>query len=253
VTVLLDVEPIRPAEGEVTAAKRLLERLCRSHGRFFDAVVADSIYLQAPFIHSCLALGKHVVAVLKDNNPALLQDARGVFQLVEPIKWEQPGKVIRAWDAEGFTTNDQIRQPVRVVRAQETTTRRLRTAGQWHSRTDVADWWWCTTIPNKHLRTAQLVAVGHRRWDIENKAFNVLVNDWSMDHCFKHDPVAIINFVLTLFIAFVLVQSFYKRNLRPQLRAILTSLVSLTAELHASLAGHPCQAPWLYRPAAAPP
>ena len=40
----LDVEMIRPGEGEVIAAKRLLERALLHYGRFFDVALADAIY-----------------------------------------------------------------------------------------------------------------------------------------------------------------------------------------------------------------
>jgi len=48
--VPLDVELLRPQEGEVQAGRRLLERVSRSYARFFDVVVADALYLEAPFI-----------------------------------------------------------------------------------------------------------------------------------------------------------------------------------------------------------
>ena len=54
---------------------------------------------------------------------------------------------------------------------------------------------------------------------------------WSLDHCFKHEPTAILNFVLTLFIAFVLLQSFYYGNLKPERRAHL-ALIGLAMELY---------------------
>jgi len=47
--VLLEVEPIRPGEGEAEAALRLLGRIRRVYGvRFFDAVTVDSWYVQGP-------------------------------------------------------------------------------------------------------------------------------------------------------------------------------------------------------------
>ena len=62
----------------------------------------------------------------------------------------------------------------------------------------------------------QLWRAGHRRWDVENDLFNTLSTHWALDHCFKHDPTAIVNFILTLFIAFVLLQRFYLRNLNAE-------------------------------------
>ena len=45
--VPLYMELIRPGEGEVIAAKRLLERVLQRYGRFFDPVVGDALYLEA--------------------------------------------------------------------------------------------------------------------------------------------------------------------------------------------------------------
>jgi len=75
--VPLDIELIRPGEGEVIAAKRLLERVLQRYGRFFDAVIGDALYLEAPFFNFCIDHGKHVVAVIKGDQRALLQDAQG--------------------------------------------------------------------------------------------------------------------------------------------------------------------------------
>lgn len=77
---------------------------------------------------------------------------------------------------------------------------------------------------------AMLCAMNHQLG--RNKA---LYNDWALNHCFKHDPRAIVNFVLTLFIAFVLVQSFYRRNLKPQARALFGTLIAIADELYVSL------------------
>ena len=69
---------------------------------------------------------------------------------------------------------------------------------------------------------------------------------WSLDHCFKHEPIAILNFILTLFIAFVLLQSFYLGNLKPQRRAHL-ALIGVAVELSFGLATMDYRAPWLDR------
>ena len=57
---------------------------------------------------------------------------------------------------------------------------------------------------------------------------------WLLDHCHAHEPTAIVNFILTLFLAFLLVQTFYHRNLKPSLRARFT-VIGLTDELRIGL------------------
>ena len=53
--------------------------------------------------------------------------------------------------------------------------------------------------------------------------------------------MAIVNFLLTSFVVYALLQSFSLRNLKPALRTALT-LIALARELDRGLVG--CQAPW---------
>jgi hypothetical protein len=64
------------------------------------------------------------------------------------------------------------------------------------------------------------------------------------DHCFKHSATAITNFILTLFIVYVLLQCFWQRNVKPALQQSIRTLISLAEELCRSL-GPGCHAPWL--------
>jgi hypothetical protein len=242
----LDVEMIQPGEGEVIAAKRLLERVIQTYGRIFDGIIGDALYCEAPFINFCIDHGKEVLVVLKGEQRALLQDAQGLFDQMEPTLWEEPRQKIRFWDAEGFTTAEGVKKPLRVLRAEEILSRRRRIANQWVETTEAHQWWWATTVALSKLSSHQLWRVGHSRWEIENNLFNTLSTHWSLDHCFKHEPTAILNFILTLLIAFVLIQSFYLRNLRPQRRTQLT-LIRLGSELHLSLALTTTHAPWIDR------
>ena len=226
----LDVELTRPGEGEVVTAKRLLERAITRYGRFFDVVVGDALYMEAPFFTFCLEHKKDVIAVLKGKR-ALLKDANGLSSLTKPKLWTEGRCRITAWDAEGFTTADGIGVPLRVLHTEEEVTVRQRHRNRWVEKTELHHWWWATTLPASRLSTRMLWRMAHRRWDIENDLFNTLVTHWSLDHCFKHEPTAIFNFVLTLFIAFVLLQSFYYGNLKPERRAHL-ALISLAMELY---------------------
>lgn len=242
----LDVELIRPGEGEVIAAKRLLERVIQHYGRFFDGIVADALYLEAPFFNFCIDHGKHVIAVIKGEQRALLQDAQGLFAAMEPGLWEEPRRLTRFWDAEGFNSAEGMKVPLRILHAHETLSTRRRIARQWIETLEDHHWWWATTLPLSQLSSRQLWKVAHHRWDIENDLFNALATHWSLDHCFKHEPTAILNFILTLFIAFVLLQSFYFRDLKPPCRARLT-LIGLATELYLNSILMISRALWLDR------
>jgi hypothetical protein len=231
------VELQRPGEGEVPAAKRLLERVFARYPRYFDAVVGDGLYFEAPFINFCREHHKHVVVVISGDHRLLLQDAEQLFsQRPRDQQWTEGKRTVQAWDAEGFTSCEGVSEPLRVLRTLETTQRRQRIAKEWKESEETSSWFWATTFSQRQLPTRHFWHAGHWRWDVENDCFNSLSTHWGLDHVFRHEPTAIVNFVLTLFLAFVLLQCFWLRNLKPPLRDRLT-LIGLAAELHLGLAG----------------
>ena len=82
--LLLDCEPMRPGEDEVSCAMRLLTRVLEAYPRAFDLVLADALYATAPFFNFVIDRGKHVLSVLKDERRNLYQDAAGLFAHVAP-------------------------------------------------------------------------------------------------------------------------------------------------------------------------
>lgn len=249
--LVLDVELLRPGEGEETAAKRLLERVFRNYPRFFDIVSGDALYFDAPFINFCLGHHKHVIVTAKGENRLLVQDAAGLFSQQQPGRWvdHQGRRTVQFWDEEGFTSCEGVKQPLRFLRTEETVRKRERIAGQWQEKEETTTWSWTTTLTKAQLSTRGLWRCGHARWDIENDCFNTLATHWGLNHCFKHAATAIVNFLLTSFIAYALMQSFWLRNLKPALRGGLT-LIALARELDRGLVG--CTAPWSGRLARAP-
>ena len=249
--LVLDVELLQPGEGEETAAKRLLGRVFAHYPRFFDVVVGDALYFDAPFINFCLDRHKHVIVTAKGNHRLLVQDAQGLFGQQPPGGWiDKKGKLaVQYWDEEGFTSCQGVKSPLRVLCTEETELRRQRIAGQWQETEQTTTWSWATTLSKTQLSTRGLWRCGHARWDIENDCFNTLATHWGLDHCFKHTATAIVNFLLTSFIVYALLQSFWKRNLRPAPGAELT-LIGLARELDRSVVG--CRAPWFSILARAP-
>jgi len=110
-------------------------------------------------------------------------------------------------DEEGFTSCEGVKVPLRVLHTKETS--RCREPGG-QEKEVTRSWYWATSLRKSQLSTRSLWRAGHRRWDIENDCFNTLSTHWAMDHCFRHHPTAIVNFVLTCFIAYVLLQCFWR-------------------------------------------
>jgi hypothetical protein len=251
--LVLDVELLQPGEGELTAAQRLLDRVFAHYPRFFDVVCGDELYFNAPFINFCRDHHKQVIVTAKGDHRLLVQDAAGLFPTQQPgcFVAQKGRRTVRFWDEEGFTSCEGVKQPLRFLRTQETVQRRERIAGAWQETEETTTWSWATTLTKVQMSARGVWRCGHARWDIENDCFNTLASHWGLNHCFKHDPRAIVNFLLISFIVYALLQSFYLRNLKPALRARLQlTLIALARELDRGLVG--CQAPWAGRLARAP-
>jgi hypothetical protein len=214
--VLLDEEEQWRGEDEVSAAIRLSRRILRHYPRAFDVVVTDGLYLRAPFFHLFLQHGKHVIAVLKDERRDLMEDAKGLFPYEEP-RVELEGKTKRLiWDIEGFTSWESLGREVRVVRSLEMrTVRRQRTRKQ---EVETSEWIWATTLSQEEASSETIVKLGHSRWLVENKALNEMVTYWHADHVYRHHPIAICAFWLTLMLVLNLFRAFIYLNIKPQLR-----------------------------------
>jgi hypothetical protein len=242
--LVLDVEMICPGEGERAAARRLLGRLVQQYPRTFDAVQGDAIYWETALLELCRKHGKHLLAVLKQNNPALLTDAQAVLAGQPELVRRQDAGLLRYWDQEEFTSGA-IAQGVRVVRSEETWTRRERIAKAWVVTEQTTNWFWATSIPRELMPARQIAQVGHERWSIENRIFNTLSAHWGLDHCFHHDPVAILNFILILFIAHTLVACFHQLNMKQPLRARFTRIAVATQLLLGLATLRAGQSAWL--------
>jgi hypothetical protein len=233
---LLDAEPILAGEDEVAAAVRLFDRAVEQYPRAFDVVGGDGLYARADFFNHVKAAGKDVIAVLKDENRDLLQDATALWQEVPPAVAEREGRRLALWDLEGFTTWPQCRHGVRVVRSDETW--RVRRQLDKREEEQHSHWVWVTTLSRARASTGAVVRVGHGRWDVENQGFNELANAWHADHVYRHDGHAMLVLWTLTMLACNLFTAFYRRNLKPAARAAYDTLHvtrCISAELYQGL------------------
>ncbi len=212
---IVDLERVRPGEGEVVAARRLVTRIRGRAGRLIDVITADALYLEAPFIATVLAAGKHVVIVMKQEARELYQDAERLRALQPPQVIEAGRRTTRLWDLPGLESFSTLHRRMRVVWAEEQTVRRRWVGGVWREVVEPGEWIWVTDLPLVAVSAAKIQQWGHDRWDLENRGFNELARLWHMDHCFVHEPTAIEALLLTLSAAFLLTYLFYERNLKP--------------------------------------
>ena len=216
---LLDLELLKPGEDEVAAALRLLKRVLKYHPRSFDVLVADAIYLRASMIDFIRSHDKHLIAVLKENQPELLLEARTLMGPESPIRHERkkPAQTIDLRDMEGFTT-ETITKAVRVVWSHEETIKNERIAGEWETKKVESDWFWVTTMEKSLTSSIAIAELGHDRWKIENEGFNELVTHWHANHYYHHHTNSIVVLWLMLFMAHAVFHCFHARNLTPEQR-----------------------------------
>ena len=189
-------------EGELTGGKRLLERLYQRHGHFADVIVADALYLNAPFINTVLDCKMEAVIRLKDEKRLIFQDAEGLFRggLGKAKGFEKDKVSVEVWDLSDFYI-DGCEKPLRVVKFRETP---KDCAGE------VREMWLVTT--SACISPVFLWQMMRQRWDIENNAFHQLKTYYHADHCFCHSAAEVI-FQLIL-LAFTMRELFLYRRLK---------------------------------------
>jgi hypothetical protein len=212
--VLLDLEPIRPGEGEAEAALRLLGRIRRLYGRrFFDAVTIDSWYVQGPFLKGVEKLGWAWEVVLKQERMEVFQEARDLSAAAVPSEQfydEVRQRHVKLWEVNDlhFTEGYGSDGKVSVVHSQEQWTQTQVIGGKRVSQGRTSHWWWILSEKLRGYPTRVKYEAGHRRWGIENKAFNELTQFYHLEHCYHHEPAAMVAQMLILMVGFVLFSAF---------------------------------------------
>ncbi len=210
--VLVDVEPIGPGEEEAQAGLRLLGRIRRLYGvRFFNAVTIDSWYVQGPFLKAVEKLGWAWIVVLKQERMEVLQEARALSAGQEPaleFDDETRGRHVKLWEVKDLNFSKSYGRKVRVVHSQETWIQHKMVGGKMTHQPQTSDWWWMASEGLAGYPVQVVYEGGHRRWGIENKAFNELTQFYHLEHCYHHEPVAMLAQMLILVLGFVLFSAY---------------------------------------------
>jgi hypothetical protein len=188
----LALEWLQPGEGEDTAALRLLARIPDLYGsRFFDILLLDALYTQAPVLELARQIGWELVISLKQNCPDLYQSAVRLFAARPPdsrFSEQQEGKTyeVQLWDTEGLPFFVDHPSPIRVVRSEEKLTRNRYREGELAPHTTEQEWMWATTLEASVFPAPQVRRLGHDRWKQENNGWMDLTQNWAFKHDFVH-------------------------------------------------------------------
>ncbi|KUO97441.1 hypothetical protein ATW55_06270 [Ferroacidibacillus organovorans] len=201
--MIYGLEMLRPgdgadkAEGETTAAQRLIRETIRRHGRLADIAVFDALYAKASVIHDCLDHAMDVVIRMKEERRLIMQDAKGLFDTrPADCEWveQRNGKNlvrVKAWDEPGLASWPQVRIPMRMVKAVYTAEKTVVQGGKRQQVTEITERWMATTCDPNAVPAKTVARIMAARWDIENTGFHDLKTYWHMDHAYVHEPTAI--------------------------------------------------------------
>jgi hypothetical protein len=192
VKAVLAMEWLRPGESEDAAALRLLNRLPEVYGsRFFDILLLDALYAQAPVLQCAGEHGWDLVISLKRNRPELHASAIRLFahrpadlEFTEKLS----GKTYHSqiWDTPGLPLAAADSPLVRVVRSEEKLTQNHYRRGEIQAETTEHEWMWITTLDTQAFPPKVVRHLGHERWKQENNGWNDLTQNWALKHGFLH-------------------------------------------------------------------
>lgn len=238
INVLLEVEPIRPGEEECSAALRLLGRMRRVYGpRCFDALTVDAWYVQGPFLRAVEKLGWEWVVVLKQERMEAYQEALQLSQGQKPVLAladEERKKQVRLWEVKDLNFSKEYGQPFRVVRSEEQWVEKRIRGGNKRREPRQSQWVWGASAGLEGYAALVIYQAGHRRWGIENKAFNELTQAYHLEHCCHHEPVSMLAQMLILLLGFTLFTAFAQLHCKV-VRLGETTLKALAHDLDLAL------------------
>ncbi len=142
-------------------------------------------------------------------------------------------KLWAVWDLHFSKAYGYGRQ-VGVVHSQEQWTETRGVGAKKTSQRVTSDWWWMTSERLRGYVARLIYEGGHRRWGIENKGFNELTQFYHLEHCYHHEPVAMLAQMLILMLGFVLFSAYAMLHSQ-QIRLGQVSLKELAQDLNLAL------------------
>ena len=226
-------------EGELTAAGALLvEMAARHRGRLpFDVLFGDALYANAPHFELVESLRAVSVAVFKQENRHLWQQAAAEFDFglnpaITNATWSDrvANGTNRTYASEAIDLADSNRQG---EDQQVTITRITREEA---GNDEVVNTFMSTV--SSRLTPKIMEALRYAKWrDLENGTFNELTNNWAiLKHLFFHSTYAIESMFSLVFLVLATTTLYRQRNLRRGGRAFAGTLKQFLLDMYADFA-----------------
>lgn len=215
-------------EDEVSCSLALLRELDEQLGKqFLDVVVADALYLQAPFVQAIEELGWDWVINLKENQPELLAESERVLSTLaaetrdDDPEWQLGHAPEVYWPAADRsvrvvrTVRQQKVKRVRVQRDKEGKKRAVKETVVQRSTNFYASNLELGSVPPRFIHQ-----LGRSRWIIDTTVFQTMTTDAHLKRPSVHQGSAKAWVVLTMIrvLAYTLTLVFFHRQVRSHFR-----------------------------------
>jgi hypothetical protein len=229
-------------ETEVSCTLSLLQDLLDHVGRrFFDLLVADALYLQAPFVGAVEDLGLHWVINLKENQPELLAEAQRLTAQPAPHRQSLDQDELQLWHAPEvyWPVADRSVGVVKAVRTQQK--KRIRVALDEEGRrrpqkemvVEQSTNFYASNLELGNIPPVFVYQLGRSRWVIDTQVFQTITTDGHLKKPSVHQGRGQALIVLTMIrvLAFTLTLVFFHRQVRSHYKSCSIGFCDLAQRL----------------------
>jgi Transposase DDE domain len=229
-------------ETEVSCSLSLLQDLLDRVGRrFLDLLVADALYLQAPFVGVVEDLGLHWVINLKENQPELLAEAQRLTAEPTPHRQSLDQDELQLWHAPEVywpVANRSVRV-VKTVRTQRKNRIRVglnearRRRPQKEMVLEQSTNFYASNLELGTIPPVFVHQLGRSRWVIDTEVFQTITTDGHLKKPSVHQGRGQALIVLTMIrvLAFTLTLVFFHRQVRSHYRSCSIGFCDLAQRL----------------------
>jgi len=226
----------------VAAGERVLRRMIQHLGRrFFQIVVADALYANAPFLHTVQQLGLDLVATLKDNQSDLLAQAKGWMNRPPDQTFHRDAQTHYAiWEEENLWW-DVARESIRVIQVQKQQWVTESVGGNKQRRRQSGRQFYLTTCSARRISARSIGRVGEVRWELETSTFSHATTEYGIKHAQVHSgkPQAFLALLCIRLLAISLYMIYVCRQVWSHYRHENPSLKLITDRFYRNLARNP--------------
>jgi len=232
----------KDGETEVSCSLSLLHDLLDRVGRrFLDLLVADALYLQAPFVRAVEDLGLDWVINLKENQPELLAEAQRLTAGAALHRDGDEKQELQLWHAPEvyWPVADRSVRVVKTVRTQHKN--RIRVGLNDNGRRRPQKEMVVEQSTNLYASNLELGTIppgfvhqlGRSRWVIDTEVFQTITTDGHLKKPSVHQGRGQALIVLTMIrvLAFTLTLVFFHRQVRSHLRSCRIGFCDLAQRL----------------------